>query len=237
MNHVSARIASGELRPGMVIDWNDIATQTGIPVLSMGNSRRALVHEGLICTVRGVGTFVGKEPPADVKPIPPKRVPIQQRKIMNHVSARIASGELRPGMIIDWNDIATRTGAPLASMGKPRRALVREGLICTIRGVGTFVGKEPPADVKPTPPKRVPLQQRKIMNHVLARIASGELKPGMIIDWTGVNADIGAKTRTIARARKALIADGYVSTVRGVGTFVGKEPPTGVKAILSDKNE
>ena len=227
--HISARIASGELKPGMPIDWEEVATQTGVPVTSMARSRHALVQEGLICSIRGLGTFVGKERPPEVKRKPPRRKPVKQQKIIDHVSARIASGELKPGMPIDWEEISAQTGIPVTSTGRVRHALIQEGLICGVRGVGTFVGKEPPPDAKRKPPRRKPVKQQKVIDHVSAQIASGELQHGAIIDWDEVAEQTG--TQAMGRPRRELKRLGLVSTVRGVGTFVGKEPPPGVKAI------
>lgn len=64
-DHVAARIATGELRPGARLPpERDLAVEYGVAYLTVRRAMMELRERGLILTVHGKGTFVAPDPPA-----------------------------------------------------------------------------------------------------------------------------------------------------------------------------
>ncbi|GAA3806792.1 hypothetical protein GCM10023083_47330 [Streptomyces phyllanthi] len=58
-DHVAARIAAGELRPGARLPAErDLAVEYGVAYLTIRRAAQVLRERGLIVTVHGKGTFV-----------------------------------------------------------------------------------------------------------------------------------------------------------------------------------
>ncbi len=63
-DHVAARIAGGELRPGARLSpERDLAVEYGVAYLTVRRAMVELRERGLILTVHGKGTFVAPEQP------------------------------------------------------------------------------------------------------------------------------------------------------------------------------
>jgi GntR family transcriptional regulator len=63
---IAAEIASGELAPDRPIpSENRLADEYGVARLTARRSAQELRERGLIITVRGKGSFVAKQPPAE----------------------------------------------------------------------------------------------------------------------------------------------------------------------------
>lgn len=65
-DHISARIAAGELAPGARLPAErDLAEEYGVAYLTVRRAARVLRERGLILTVHGKGTFVADPLPTD----------------------------------------------------------------------------------------------------------------------------------------------------------------------------
>lgn len=63
-DHIAARIASGELRPGARLPAErDLAAEYGVAYMTVRRAAGELRERGLIVTIHGRGTYVA-EPPA-----------------------------------------------------------------------------------------------------------------------------------------------------------------------------
>ena len=66
---------------------------------------------------------------------------------------------------------------------------------------------------------------RKLKDHILAQMSSGEWPPGSRVPSENeLVAEFGISRMTANRALRELMQDGYLTRIRGLGTFV-KEPP------------
>lgn len=60
-NHIAARIAAGELRPGARLpSERDLAAEYGVAYLTVRRAAAVLRSRGLIVTVHGRGTYVAE---------------------------------------------------------------------------------------------------------------------------------------------------------------------------------
>ncbi|GAA3394369.1 winged helix-turn-helix domain-containing protein [Streptomyces roseoviridis] len=65
-DHITARIAAGELTPGARLPAErDLAEEYGVAYLTVRRAARVLRERGLILTVHGKGTFVADPLPTD----------------------------------------------------------------------------------------------------------------------------------------------------------------------------
>lgn len=65
-DHIAARIAAGELRPGMrLTPERTLAEEYGVAYMTVRRATQELRERGLIVTVHGKGTFVTEQPPQD----------------------------------------------------------------------------------------------------------------------------------------------------------------------------
>ncbi|MGG7572554.1 GntR family transcriptional regulator [Streptomyces sirii] len=65
-DHVAARIAAGDLKPGARLpSERDLAVEYGTSYVTMRRATSVLRERGLIVTVHGRGTFVAERPPAE----------------------------------------------------------------------------------------------------------------------------------------------------------------------------
>jgi GntR family transcriptional regulator len=63
-DHLAARIAAGELRPGARLpSERDLAAEYGVAYLTVRRAAEVLRDRGLIVTVHGRGTYVATPPP------------------------------------------------------------------------------------------------------------------------------------------------------------------------------
>ncbi|RSS51230.1 GntR family transcriptional regulator [Streptomyces sp. WAC01280] len=68
-DHITARIAAGELAPGARLPAErDLAEEYGVAYLTVRRAARVLRERGLILTVHGKGTFVVDPLPTDEDP-------------------------------------------------------------------------------------------------------------------------------------------------------------------------
>ncbi|MFE2558004.1 GntR family transcriptional regulator [Streptomyces sp. NPDC059352] len=68
-DHITARIAAGELAPGARLPAErDLAEEYGVAYLTVRRAARVLRERGLILTVHGKGTFVVDPLPTDEGP-------------------------------------------------------------------------------------------------------------------------------------------------------------------------
>lgn len=66
-DHVAARIAAGELRPGARLPAErDLAAEYGVAYLTVRRAAQVLRDRGLIVTVHGKGTFVADPLPQNL---------------------------------------------------------------------------------------------------------------------------------------------------------------------------
>jgi len=66
-DHVAARIAAGELRPGTRLPAErDLAVEYGVAYLTVRRAAQVLRERGLIVTVHGKGTFVADPLPDEL---------------------------------------------------------------------------------------------------------------------------------------------------------------------------
>lgn len=62
-DHIAARIAAGELRPGMRLRAErELAEEYGVAYMTIRRANQELRERGLIVTVHGKGTFVAQQP-------------------------------------------------------------------------------------------------------------------------------------------------------------------------------
>ncbi|MFD9813944.1 GntR family transcriptional regulator [Streptomyces sp. NPDC059080] len=65
-DHVAARIAAGDLKPGVRLpSERDLAAEYGVSYVTMRRATEVLRERALIVTVHGRGTFVADPPPAE----------------------------------------------------------------------------------------------------------------------------------------------------------------------------
>lgn len=65
-DHIAARIAAGDLRPGARLpSERELADEYGIAYMTVRRGTQELRDRGLILTVHGKGTFVADSPPDD----------------------------------------------------------------------------------------------------------------------------------------------------------------------------
>lgn len=71
----------------------------------------------------------------------------------------------------------------------------------------------------------VPPLYRRLKDHILAQVSSGEWSPGSRVPSENeLVAEFGISRMTANRALRELMQDGYLTRIRGLGTFV-REPP------------
>ncbi|PJE97417.1 GntR family transcriptional regulator [Streptomyces carminius] len=64
-DHITARVAAGELRPGARLPAErTLAEEYGVAYMTVRRATALLRERGLIVTVHGKGTFVVEQPPA-----------------------------------------------------------------------------------------------------------------------------------------------------------------------------
>jgi DNA-binding GntR family transcriptional regulator len=65
-DHIAARIAAGELKPGARLPAErDLADEYGVAYMTVRRAAQVLRERQLIITVQGKGTFVATTPPAE----------------------------------------------------------------------------------------------------------------------------------------------------------------------------
>jgi DNA-binding GntR family transcriptional regulator len=145
-------------------------------------------------------------------------VPIY-RQVADEIRRRIASGVISPGHAIPSEfQIAGEFDVSRITATKAIRLLRDEGLVYTVRGVGTFAG--PPG----APRASKVTKPQVIANEIVERIKAGELRPDLPIpSETTLMQKYGVAKNTVRLAVALLRDQGWVFTVPMRGTYV-KQP-------------
>ncbi|WAU79091.1 winged helix-turn-helix domain-containing protein [Streptomyces sp. Qhu-G9] len=90
-------------------------------------------------------------PESGQSPIDPTKIAYVYMQMADHIAARIASGELRPGARLPGErDLADEYGVAHLTARRATRELRERGLVVTLPAKGTFVAypeaDEPPGD-------------------------------------------------------------------------------------------
>jgi DNA-binding GntR family transcriptional regulator len=133
---IREQIDKGELLPGDAIPSEaELEAEYGIARLTARRVARELREQGLVYTVQGQGTFVGRPG----TPRPPERMPVYQR-IAADIEKRIRSGEIpvhRP--IPSEKALMREYGVAKATVRQAVRHLRDQGWVFTVPYRGTYV--------------------------------------------------------------------------------------------------
>ncbi|WP_433513143.1 GntR family transcriptional regulator [Nonomuraea sp. CA-143628] len=143
-------------------------------------------------------------------------VPIY-RQVANEIRRRITSGTIPPGHAIpSEHQIVAEFEVSRITATKAIRMLRDDGLVYTVRGVGSFAGPEDQPRVTET---TSPYQ--RVAAEIAERIRAGELRPDFPIpSETTLMQQYGLAKGTVRRAVALLREQGWVFTVPMRGTYV-----------------
>lgn len=80
-------------------------------------------------------------------PIDPSKIAYVYMQVADHIAARIASGDLRPGARLPGErDLGTEYGVAYLTARRAIRELRERGLVVTLPAKGTFVAYPPEAE-------------------------------------------------------------------------------------------
>ncbi|GGO24358.1 hypothetical protein GCM10010116_48960 [Microbispora rosea subsp. aerata] len=126
--------------------------------------------------------------------------------------------ELRPGASVPSETAIQREfGVARTTARRAIKALRREGLVYTVQGQGTFVGRpgEAPREARKTP------LYREIADDIISRIRRGEISPRRPVPSEAMMTQTYGVARMTARqAIATLRAEGWVYTVPHRGSYV-----------------
>jgi DNA-binding GntR family transcriptional regulator len=138
---IRGQIDGGELEPGDAVPSEaELEAEYGIARMTARRVARELREQGLVYTVQGEGTFVGRPG----TPRPTDQMPLYQ-KIATDISARIQSGDLRPDRRIpSEKQLMKEYGVAKATVRQAVARLREQGWVFTVSQRGTYVS--PPND-------------------------------------------------------------------------------------------
>ncbi|SPF02159.1 winged helix-turn-helix domain-containing protein [Streptomyces sp. MA5143a] len=85
-------------------------------------------------------------------PIDPSKIAYVYMQVADHIAARIASGDLRPGARLPGErDLGTEYGVAYLTARRAIRELRERGLVVTLPAKGTFVAYPPEPEAGSTP--------------------------------------------------------------------------------------
>ncbi|MFF7839889.1 winged helix-turn-helix domain-containing protein [Streptomyces ossamyceticus] len=85
-------------------------------------------------------------------PIDPSKIAYVYMQVADHIAARIASGDLRPGARLPGErDLGTEYGVAYLTARRAIRELRERGLVVTLPAKGTFVAYPPEPEADPAP--------------------------------------------------------------------------------------
>ncbi|GAA4237126.1 DNA-binding GntR family transcriptional regulator [Streptosporangium album] len=135
------------------------------------------------------------------------------------IRERITSGDIPPGEAMpSETELESEYGVARTTARRVARELREQGLVYTIQGEGTFVGKPE----TPRAPRKTPLYQQ-IANEIAERIRKGEFRPNRAIPSEKTLMEQYGVAKVTIRNSVAFLRDqGWVFTVRHRGTYVAQ---------------
>ncbi|WP_433497391.1 GntR family transcriptional regulator [Sphaerimonospora sp. CA-214678] len=141
-------------------------------------------------------------------------------QIADILRRQILDGDLTPGHAVPSEaEIQSRFGVARTTARRAFHMLREEGLIYTVQGEGTFVGRPE----MPREQRKISLYQ-KIANDLIDRIRSGDLRPRRPIpSETALVQEYRVARETARKAIATLREQGWVYTVPQRGSYVSPE--------------